>query len=102
MGARYHTPSQSPRYVCARNDLGLPGRPRCPTVSARVIGAVVERQVLAALAPAGIELSLVATDQVGREVDGRERHWQLQLDPGEAWMTDLADELTIPIPTLTA
>lgn len=80
MHVLYRGRPQAPRYVCHRNNPPRPDRPRCPSVSARTIDAVVSRQLLAALAPAALELSLTAAEGLQREAEQRDRHWQLQLE----------------------
>ncbi len=71
---------QSPRYVCHKNNPPRPDQPRCPSVSSRTIDTLVSQQVLAALAPAALELSLTAADDLQQDAERLDRHWQLQLE----------------------
>jgi hypothetical protein len=80
MYVMYRGRPEAPRYVCNRNNPPRPGRPRCPTVSARVIDAEVSRHILAALRPAALELSAAAADDLQREAARLEQHWQQQLE----------------------
>jgi DNA invertase Pin-like site-specific DNA recombinase/ribosomal protein L34E len=80
MHVLYRGRPESPRYVCHRNNPPRPDRPRCPSVSARAIDAVVSQQLLAALAPAALELSLTAAAGLQHEADQRDRDWQLRLE----------------------
>ena len=80
MHVMYRGRPEAPRYVCHRNNPPRPGQPRCPSVSARTIDATVSQQVLAALAPAAIELSLSAADDVRQQTEQLESHWKLQLE----------------------
>lgn len=80
MHVLYRGRPQAPRYVCHRHNPPRPDRPRCPSVSARTIDAVVSQQLLAALAPAALDLSLTAAEGLQREAAQRDRHWQLQLE----------------------
>jgi DNA invertase Pin-like site-specific DNA recombinase len=80
MFVMYRGRPEAPRYVCNRYNPPRPGQPRCPSVSARTIDDAVSRQVLAALAPAAIELSLTAADGLRQEAEQFEAHWRLQLE----------------------
>lgn len=89
MYVSYRGRPEAPRYVCHRNDPPAPDRPRCPSVSSRGIDAAVGRLVLEALAPAAVELSLSAADDLRREDDRLDRQWRLQLERAE-YQTALA------------
>ena len=58
-----------------------PGEPRtCPGISAAVLDAAVGEQVLRALTPAGIELSLTAAGDIERERARLDAHWRAELE----------------------
>ena len=80
MSVMYRGRPEAPRYVCHRNDPPRPDQPRCPSVSARTVDAVVRQQVLAALTPAALELSLTAADDLRHEAEERDRRWRLPLE----------------------
>ncbi len=80
MGASYPTPTA--HYVCFRND-----PIRCcegQNLAAASIDALVERQVLLALEPAAIALSLKAEEDLRQEDRRLSKHWQqtLAANPG--------------------
>ena len=79
MYVSYRGRPETPRYVCNRNNPPRPGRPRCQSVSSRTLDAGVSRQLLAALAPAALELSLTAAAGLQHEAKERDRDWQLRL-----------------------
>jgi DNA invertase Pin-like site-specific DNA recombinase len=82
MTVRYHLRGQTtkPEYVCARQltDYGQ-GR-RCQALAGAGVDALVTRQVLAALAPAAVEVSLQAAQQLQAERAELERIWQQRLE----------------------
>lgn len=80
MSVLYRGRAKAPRYVCHRNNPPRPDKPRCPSVSAPTLDAVVTQQVLAALAPAALELSLSAATGLQHEAEQRDRDWQLRLE----------------------
>ncbi len=65
-------------YVCHRND----PTDRCETqdLAARPVDELVERQVLSAIAPAAIELSLSAAENLERERRRLSQHWRRRLE----------------------
>jgi DNA invertase Pin-like site-specific DNA recombinase len=66
-------------YSCCRPDRSdEPGR--CPSLSARTLDALVSRQVLRALEPAALEVSLQAHADLDGERQRLHRHWQQQLE----------------------
>jgi DNA invertase Pin-like site-specific DNA recombinase len=66
------------RYECARRALDY-GQPRCGSVPGREIEQLVAQQILVALEPASVELSLAAADRLEAQRAEVERHWQLRL-----------------------
>jgi DNA invertase Pin-like site-specific DNA recombinase len=80
MYVSYRGRPEAPRYVCHKNNPPRPDQPRCPSVSSRTIDAVVSQQLLAALGPAALELSLSAATGLQHEADQRDRDWQLRLE----------------------
>jgi Recombinase/Recombinase zinc beta ribbon domain len=82
MTVRYHVRAQAtaPEYVCARQltDYGAAGR--CQALAGACVDALVTQQVLAALAPAAIEVSLQAAQQVTAERAELEKLWAQRLE----------------------
>jgi hypothetical protein len=78
MQARYHQ-AGSPAYACSRHSRqGL--SPDCPGLRAAVVDELVAEQVLLALEPASLQLSLQAIADLEKERQQLERHWQQQLE----------------------
>jgi DNA invertase Pin-like site-specific DNA recombinase len=67
------------RYECARRALDY-GEPPCQSLSGEAIERLVNRQILVALEPASLELSLAAAERIETERAQVERHWQLRLE----------------------
>jgi Recombinase zinc beta ribbon domain len=66
-------------YTCRRHlEEGTP--PTCPGLVAAVVDELVAAQVLAALAPAALDLRLQAVGDIEQERARRDRHWQQQLE----------------------
>jgi hypothetical protein len=64
-----------PRYQCLQHV--QPGEPRtCPGMSAAILDAVVGEQVLRALTPAGIELSLTAAGNIETKRARLDSNWR--------------------------
>jgi hypothetical protein len=75
----YRDKPEIPRYVCKHNDPTLV-KQRCPSLAARVIDNLVGQQVLQALGPASLELSLKAAVDIQREHERLEEHWRQRLE----------------------
>jgi DNA invertase Pin-like site-specific DNA recombinase len=67
-----------PRYSCLRRHIDY-GEAACHSLAGRRLEELVTRQVLAALAPAAVELSLSAAADIQRQRDELEKHWQQRL-----------------------
>ncbi|HKB35889.1 MAG TPA: recombinase zinc beta ribbon domain-containing protein, partial [Gemmataceae bacterium] len=78
MQATYPHATQS-AYVCNRA-YRQGTSPACPQVPAAVLDALVTEQVLHALEPAALQLSLHALADVAQERQRLDRHWQQQLE----------------------
>jgi DNA invertase Pin-like site-specific DNA recombinase len=81
MTVRYHVRAQTTQheYVCARlTDYGA--GERCQALAGACVDALVTQQVLAALAPAAVEVSLQAAEQMQAERAELERIWQQRLE----------------------
>jgi len=76
MHAGYRAKSK-PYYVCMRRKLEGSD---CRGLAAAAIDDVVARQVLRALEPAALELSLKAIENVNRDRDRLRRHWEQRLE----------------------
>src|SRR6266571_2005430 len=82
MTVRYHLRQQmtQPEYVCARQLTDYGAGQRCQALAGACVDALVTEQVLAALAPAAVEVSLQAAQQVTAERAELERLWAQRLE----------------------
>jgi DNA invertase Pin-like site-specific DNA recombinase len=82
MTVRYHVRDQTtqPEYGCARQLTDYGAGQRCQALAGACVDALVTEQVLAALAPAAVEVSLQAAEQVTAERAELERIWQQRLE----------------------
>jgi DNA invertase Pin-like site-specific DNA recombinase len=71
---RYDGTPARPTYVCARHATDY-GAPQCQQVAAAPLDAFVSQQVLAALEPAALELSLAASAHLEQERAALEQLW---------------------------
>lgn len=67
------------RYECSRMAVDY-GEPHCQSLVGEVLDAFVAEQVLRALAPAALEISLQAAEDVEAERQQLHRHWQQRLE----------------------
>jgi DNA invertase Pin-like site-specific DNA recombinase len=81
-GHRMHAsyPSQSAAYYSCEQHLKMGTGPPCHGLRTTPVDDLVARQVLRALEPAALELSLQAAQDVRRERDRLHRHWEQQLE----------------------
>lgn len=75
----YRGSASALRYVCHRQRLDH-GAASCQSLAGRVIEECVERQILTALEPAALELSLTAAADVERERERLTSHWNQRLE----------------------
>ncbi len=82
MTVRYHVRAQATvcEYVCARQLTDYGAGERCQALAGACVDALVTEQVLAALAPAAVEVSLRAAEQVAAERAELERLWAQRLE----------------------
>jgi DNA invertase Pin-like site-specific DNA recombinase len=82
MTVRYHLRAQAtvPEYVCARQLTDYGAGQRCQALAGACVDALVTKQVLAALTPAAVEVSLQAAQQLTAERAELERIWQQRLE----------------------
>jgi len=82
MTVRYHVRdgTTQPEYVCARQLTDYGAGVRCQALSGAGVDTFVTEQVLAALAPAAVEVSLRAAEQVAAERAELERIWAQRLE----------------------
>ncbi|WP_369228613.1 recombinase family protein (plasmid) [Streptomyces sp. R39] len=82
MTMRYHTQHSKalPEYVCCRDATNYGAQKNCQLLNSACVDAFVEQQLLAALTPAAVEVSLHAADQVLAERAELERLWSLRLE----------------------
>jgi DNA invertase Pin-like site-specific DNA recombinase len=66
------------RYVCRTRD-GITGL-ACQSVQAKMVDRLVTNQVLQAIQPAGLELSLAAAEELDREHRRLDDHWRKRLE----------------------
>lgn len=67
------------RYECARRALDY-GEPPCTNLPGEEIEQLVAEQILKALEPASLELSLAACERIESQRSELDRHWQLRLE----------------------
>lgn len=75
MSIVYSDKRKEGRYVC----YSLDPRTRCQSIQANVVDRLVEQQVLLALQPSSIELSLAAANQIETERNRLDEHWNKRL-----------------------
>jgi hypothetical protein len=82
MTVRYHVRGQAtqPEYVCARQLTDYGAGQRCQALAGACVDELVTQQVLAALTPAAIEVSLRAAEQVQAERAELEKLWAQRLE----------------------
>lgn len=73
----YRGQSSRLRYSCSRAAVEY-AAPQCLGLAGRVLDELVAAQVLTALAPAALELSLAAADDLEQDREQLHRHWQQQ------------------------
>lgn len=71
-------PSKTLRYCCQRTAIDY-GEARCQSLSGAVLEAFVAERLLQAIAPASLELSLSASEDVEQERRQLDEHWQQRL-----------------------
>jgi DNA invertase Pin-like site-specific DNA recombinase len=76
---RYREAARGHTYICCRHQVDY-GEERCQQLSGLCLDAYVSEQVLRALEPAALELSLTAVQHVERERADLERLWQQRLE----------------------
>lgn len=75
----YQGPEARLRYTCMRRKVDY-GEPLCQGLAGQNLDDLVSEQVLAALAPAALELSLTAAEDIEQERARLHRHWKQQLE----------------------
>lgn len=79
MSVNYSGRNGGPRYVCASMHKACQ-RGACQSVAGDVLEPLVIRQVLQALEPAAVELSLQAAEDIQRDRERLHKHWQQRLE----------------------
>jgi DNA invertase Pin-like site-specific DNA recombinase len=79
MAATYHNNSRRLRYECNSMAINY-GEKRCQSLVGKVLDAFVAEQVLRALEPAALEISLQVAADVEAERAQLHRHWQQRLE----------------------
>jgi hypothetical protein len=82
MTVRYHVRGQTtqPEYVCARQLTDYGAGQRCQALAGACVDTFVTEQVLAALTPAAVAVSLQAAEQVAAERAELEQLWAQRLE----------------------
>jgi DNA invertase Pin-like site-specific DNA recombinase len=82
MTVRYHVRGQAtqPEYVCARQLTDYGQGQRCQALAGACVDTLVTQQVLAALTPAGVAVSLRAAEQVQAERAELDKLWAQRLE----------------------
>lgn len=68
-----------PRYSCRRLNIEY-AEPKCQSLAGKRLDELVARQVLTALEPANVELSLSAAGDIQRQRDQLQKHWQQRME----------------------
>jgi excisionase family DNA binding protein len=79
MSVAYHDNGREARYQCCHLAVTF-GGPRCQSVSAQPVDALVTELILAALAPSAIEVSLQLAEDIELERAERHRRWAQRLE----------------------
>jgi hypothetical protein len=79
LAVEYHPAEHRHTYACSRRQVDY-GEALCPRLSGAGLDAPVSDQVLRALAPAALDLSLAAAQHVEAERADLERLWQQRLE----------------------
>jgi len=79
MALAYHGNGCEARYLCCREAVTF-GGPRCQSLSAQPVDALVAQLILAALVPSAIEVSLQVAEDVELERAAQHRHWAQRLE----------------------
>jgi DNA invertase Pin-like site-specific DNA recombinase len=79
MAVYYPNSCRRPQYLCG-NDWKIYGEPICQGTSGTVLDEFVGRQVLEALQPSALEVSLTAAEDIEREWQRLHEHWQQRLE----------------------
>jgi len=79
MTISYQGKEASLRYACMRRHVDY-GEPLCQSLAGNRLEALVSEQVLAALEPASLKLSLKAAEDIEKERAQLHRHWKQQLE----------------------
>jgi excisionase family DNA binding protein len=79
MALAYHNNGREARYQCCREAVTFAG-PRCQSLSAAPVDALVAQLILAALTPSAVEVSLQLAEDLELERSERRRHWTERLE----------------------
>ena len=79
MALAYRDNGREARYLCSREAVTF-GGPRCLSLSAQPVDALVAQLILAALAPSAIAVSLQVAEDVELERAAQHRHWAQRLE----------------------
>lgn len=79
MTIEYRSSGNRPTYAC-HNHQHNPDAPKCPTAQGPVVDGLVTQQVLCALKPAALELSMQASTDVQRERQRQHQLWKQRLE----------------------
>ena len=79
MAARYESRTGHPAYACATAKINY-GEPSCQSLSARPLDAFVQGRLMDALAPASLDLSIRATEELECEPEELAKQWKQRLE----------------------
>lgn len=79
MSIHYSGRAGTLRYVCRHAEQSYQG-PQCQHLSGKVLDALVSAEVLGALAPSSVELSLTAAGELQKERERLDRNWQQRVE----------------------
>ena len=79
MSVSYDQKGKSYRYACSRNYIDY-GLPNCQSLQGENLDELVENQVLKALEPASIELSIAAINNLEEEKKSLDKNWQQRIE----------------------
>uniref|UniRef100_UPI001EF6791A recombinase zinc beta ribbon domain-containing protein n=1 Tax=Frankia sp. Cj3 TaxID=2880976 RepID=UPI001EF6791A len=85
MTVRYHSQNGKtlPEYLCVREMTNYGAAEKCQLLNAGCVDAFVQQQILAALTPAAVEVSVRAADQVIAERAHLEKLWRQKRERAE-------------------
>jgi hypothetical protein len=75
MTIHYDGPDKRLTYMCEKRQVEY-GEPLCQQLTGRGLDELIARQILGALEPAAVELSILAAGQIPKERERLHSHWK--------------------------